>query len=89
MEVASEVGKRNEDQGEITVQSSVFKTEETGGCSDGSEEWESAWQLGDEAWVCDSGAGTRMTSSADCVLNYRDISHELRIANGSTRSIKG
>ena len=31
----------------------------------------SAWQVGDEAWPCDSGVSTHMTLSADCVTVYR------------------
>ena len=52
-------------------------------------EGESAWQVGDEAWICDSGASTHMTPSADCMSNYRKSNLKLRIADGSTRSIEG
>ena len=43
MAVASEVGARDDDQEEGTVQASVFKAEETGKCGDGSGDGESAW----------------------------------------------
>ena len=53
----------------------LFKAEEAGECSDvlgKMGEGESAWQVGDEAWLCDSGASTHMTPSADCIINYRE-----------------
>ena len=50
---------------------------------------ETTWQVGDEAWICDSEASTHMTPSADCMLNYRECNLKLRIADGSTRSIEG
>jgi len=90
LSMASEVGTRDVDIG--TAQASAFKVEETGKCSDGlgrMGEGESAWQVGDEAWICDSGASTHMTPSADCMLNYRECNLKLRIADGSTRSIEG
>ena len=52
-------------------------------------EGESAWQVRDEAWLCDSGAPTHMTPSADCMINYRGCNLKLRIADGSTSSIEG
>ncbi|CAN0507923.1 unnamed protein product, partial [Laminaria digitata] len=48
---------------------------ETGECGDvgsGMGEGESACQVGDEAWSCDSGASTHMTPSVDCMSNYRE-----------------
>ena len=51
-----------------TVEASAFKAIETVECSNVSGrkgEGESAWQVGDEAWLCDSGASTHMTPSAD------------------------
>ena len=48
----------------------------------------SAFKVGDEAWICDSGASTHMTPSADCMLNYREYNLKLRIADGSTRSME-
>ena len=49
----------------------------------------SAWQVGDEAWLCDSGASTHMTPSADGMINYRECNFKLRIADGSTHTIEG
>ena len=57
-----------------TVEASAFKAGETGDCSDvlGKKgEGESASQVGDEAWLCDSGASTHMAPSADGMINYR------------------
>ena len=73
-----------DDEGDGSAQASAFKVEETGECGTGS-----TWQVGDEAWICDSGASTHMTPSADCILNYRECNLKLRIADGSTRSIEG
>ena len=81
-----------DDEGDGSAQASAFKVDETGECGDGSrrmEEGESTWQVGDEAWICDSGASTHMTPSTDCMLNYRECNLKLRIADGSTRSIEG
>ena len=50
---------------------------------------ESAWQVGGEAWLCDSGASTHITPSADGMINYRECNLKLRIADGSTRTIEG
>ena len=55
-----------------TVETSASKAGETSECSSVSGkkgEGESAWQVGDEAWPCDSGASTHMTPSADGVIN--------------------
>ena len=52
-------------------------------------EGESAWQVGDEAWLCDSGASTHMTPSAYGMINYIECNLKLRIADGSTRTIQG
>ena len=87
MAVASEVRARDDDQG--TVRASAFKAEGAGTYGDGSEEGEPAWQVGDEAWICDSGASTHMTPSADCMINSRECHLKLRIDSGSTRSIEG
>ena len=59
--------------GDGTVQVSAFKAEETGECSDVGRmgEGERAWQVGDDAWLCDSGAFTHMTPSADSMINHR------------------
>ena len=89
MEVASEVGARDDDQEKATVQASAFKAEEAGKNGEGSGEGEPAWQVGDEAWIYDSGASTHMTPSADRMINYRECNLKLRIADVSTRSIKG
>ena len=81
----------NDDDDDGTVQASAFKAEETGECSyvlGRMGEGESAWQV-DDAWLCDSGASTHMTPSADCMINYRECNLKLRIADGSTRSIEG
>ena len=63
----------NED-GDGTVQASTFKADEAGACSDvlvRMGEGEPAWEVGDQAWLCDSGASTHMTHSAECMINYR------------------
>ena len=49
----------------------------------------SAWQVGDEAWRCDSGESTSMTPSADGMINYKECNLNLRIADGSTGTIEG
>ena len=56
----------NED-GDGTVQASTFKADEAGACSDvlvRMGEGEPAWEVGDQAWLCDSGSSTYMTPSA-------------------------
>ena len=63
----------NED-GDGTVQASTFKADEAGECSDvlvRMGEGEPAWEVGDQAWLCDSGVSTHMTHSAECMINYR------------------
>ena len=75
-----------------TVEASAFKARETGECrkvSGRKGERESGWQVGDEAWLFDSGASTHMTPSADGMINYRECNLKLRIADGSTRAIEG
>ena len=75
-----------------TAEASVFKAGETGECNNVSGRkggGESAWQVGDEAWLCDSGASTHMTPSPDGMVNYRECNLKLRIADGSTRTIEG
>ena len=75
-----------------TLEASAFKARETGKCSNVSSkkgEGESPWQVGDEGWLSDSGASTHMTRSADGMINYRECNLKLRIADGSTRTIKG
>ena len=75
-----------------TVEASAFKARERGECSNVSGrkgEGESPWQVGDEAWLCDSGASTHMTPFADDMINYREFNLKLRIADGSTRTIEG
>ena len=74
------------------VEASAFKSRETGKCSNVSGkkgEGESAWQVGDEAWLCDSGASTHMTPLADGMTNCRECSLKLCIADGSTRTVEG
>ena len=63
----------NED-GDGTVQASTFKADEAGACSDvlvSMGEGEPAWEVGDQAWLCDSGSSTHMMHSAECMINYR------------------
>ena len=63
----------NNDCDDGTVLASAFKVKETGECSDiVGGIGESAWQVGAEAWLCDSGASTHTTPSADGLLNYRE-----------------
>ena len=51
-------------------------------------EGETAWQVGDEAWLCDSGASAHMTPSADGMVKNREQNSKARIADVSTLSIK-
>ncbi|CAN0429973.1 unnamed protein product, partial [Laminaria digitata] len=81
----SEVGAGVDDDDD-SVHASAFKAEETGECGDvgsGMGEVESAWQVGDEAWICDSGASTHMTPSTDGMTNYRECNPKPRIGDGS------
>ena len=58
-----------------TVEASAFKVGEAGECSDvlgRKGEGESAWQVGDEAWLCDSRASTHMTPSADGMIKFKE-----------------
>ena len=86
MAVAIKVEARDDGQEKRTVQTSAFKAEETGKYGDGSGKGE---QVGDEAWICDRGASTHLTPSADCVTNYLKCNLKLRIDDRSTRSIEG
>ena len=82
----------SDDGDEGTIQALAFKAEEAGEYGDvlgRIGEGESAWLVGDEAWLCDSRASTHMMPSADCMTNYRECNLKLRIADGSTRSIEG
>ena len=82
----------DDDDDSDAVEDSAFKARETGKCSNVSGkkgEGESAWQVGDEAWLCNSGASTHMTPSADGMINCRECNSKLRIADGSTRTIEG
>ena len=57
------------------VEASAPKAGETGECSHvlGKKgKGGSAWQVGDEARLCDSGASTHMTPSADGMINYTE-----------------
>ena len=83
------VAVSSDDGYEGTVQASAFKVEEGahGDIFGRMGEGELAWQVGDEVWLCDSGASTHMTPSADCMINYREFHLNLRIADGATRSI--
>ena len=80
--VSSEVGAMDDDGDDGATYASALKAEETGECSDvlgRKGEGKSAWQVGDEAWLCDSGPSTHMTPTADCMINYRECN--LRIAH--------
>ena len=82
----------DDDDDSDAVEASAFKAGEAGKCSNVSGEkgeGESAWQVGDETWLCDSGASTHMTPSADGMINYRECNLKLRITDGSTRTIEG
>ena len=86
------IAASDDDDGSDAFEASSFKARKTGKCNNVSgkkREGESAWQVGNEAWVCDSGASTHMTPSADCMINFRECNLKLRIADGSTRTIKG
>ena len=78
----------NDDDDDITIEALAFKAGEAGECS-AVREGESVWQVGDEAWLCDSGASTYMTPSTDGMVNYRECKLKLRIADGSTSTIVG
>ena len=80
-----------DDDDSDAVQAAAFKVRETGKCSNVSGkkgEEKSARQVGDEAWLCNSGSSTHMTPSADGMINYRECNLNLRIADGSTRMIE-
>ena len=65
----------DDDDDSDAVEASAFKARGTGKCSNVSGKkgkGESAWQVGDEAWLCDSGASTHMTPSADGMINYKE-----------------
>ena len=82
----------SDDGDEGTIQALAFKAEEAGEYGDvlgRIGEGESAWLVGDEAWLCDSRASTHMMPSADCMTNYRECNLKLHIADGTTRSIEG
>ena len=62
--MTSEVGARVDVDGDDTVPDSALKGQATGECGDGFnrlEIGELAWQVGDEAWLCDSGPSTDAT----------------------------
>ena len=83
----------SDDGDEGTVQTSAFEAEEADEYGDvlgRMREGESALQVGDEAWLCDSGASTRMTPSADCMIKLRIMQPEtahLRMFNTLNRRI--
>ena len=90
--VTGEVGARNDDGEDGTVQASCYKAEETGEFGDDFDRMgnvELAWQPGDEAWLCDSGASNHMTPSADHMINCKEGNLKLRIADGTSRSTEG
>ena len=90
--MTGEVGASIDIGENVTVQASAFKAEETGEYGDGlwrRGDGELALYVGNKAWICDSSASTRMTTSADHMINYRKCNLKLRIANGTTRSIEG
>ena len=75
-----------------TVEGSAFKTGEAVECSDvlgRKGEGESAWQVGDAAWLCDSGASTHMARSADGMINCKECNLKQPIADDSARTIEG
>ena len=89
--VASEVGGRVDVDEDITVQASVFKVDETGEWSDDFSrigDGELVWQVGDEDQLCDSGASTHMTPSADHMTSYKEFNLKLSIDDDTTRSIE-
>ena len=89
MERKSCAGGVDGDTGMVHV--SAFKAEEAGECSDvlgRIGEGESASQVGDEAWLCDSGASTYMTPSADYMINYRLKTAHRRRLNPLDRKIR-
>ena len=56
-----------------TVEASALKAGEAGECNDvlgRKGEGETAWHIGDEAWLCNRGVSTYMTPSANCITNY-------------------
>ena len=66
---------RNDDGDDGTVQASAFMAEDADECSNDLgrlEDRESAWQVGDEAWLCNRGTSTHMTPRADGMINYRE-----------------
>ena len=80
----------NEDYDDDTVAALPFKAEIAGVCRDGFgrlREGVPTGQVEDEAWRCHRGASTRMTPSADCIINYRECNLTLRIADGSSCTI--
>ena len=82
----------DDDANNNPVGASAFKAGETGERSNFSGrkgEGESARQVEDDAWLCDSGPSTHMTLSADGMTNCRECNLKLRIADGSTRTIGG
>lgn len=90
--VTSEVGAGGNDADDGAAQAYAFKAEETGEGGNVLSRMgngELAWQVGDEAWNCDSGASTDMTPSAGRMTSYyRKCILKLRIADGSTRLVK-
>ena len=88
----AELATSDDDDDSDAVEASAFEARETDKCrniSDKKGEEESARQVGDEAWLCDSGASTHMTPSADDMIDYRECNLKLRVADGSTRTIQG
>ena len=86
-----EVGARVDVCEDGTVQASAFKVEETGEYGGGfgrMGDGELVWPVGDEAWICNSGASTHMTLSADLMISCRQCNLKLRIADGTNRSIE-
>ena len=64
----------DDDGDDGTLQALAIKAEDAGDCSDVfgiMGEGESAWQVGDEAWLCDSGTSTHMAPSRDGMINYK------------------
>ena len=80
----------DDDDDHDTVEASAFKAGEAGECSDvlGKKgEEESAWQVGNEAWLCDSEESAHMAPSADGMISSRKCNLKLRIADMAILSL--
>lgn len=87
--VRCEVGVRDGDGYGGTVQASAFKVEDTGKCGYGSGRMggvELAWQVGDEAWICDCW---NVFSHGPLSRPHLCVSLKLHTIDGSIPSIEG